>query len=97
MRAARSWVPHCENEGWIHRDDAAASLTMSDPHAAGERGQSIGVKDIPDHAIRLALVEASLRPASDDTTRILASMLEKREALANLCCCIDARIVQEEA
>lgn len=70
---------------------------MANTHSAGEPGDSSGVKDVPNHPVRLALVEASLRAAGDDAAGILAAMLEKSEAFADLRSCIDRRVVQEEA
>ena len=70
---------------------------MSDTHSADQSGDGCGVKDISDHPVRLALVEASLRTACDDATRILSAMLEKRETLADLMSSVDRRVVQKKA
>ncbi len=70
---------------------------MANTHSAGESGNSGGVKDVPNHPVGLALVEASLRAAGDDSAGILSAMLEKSEAFADLRSCIDRRVVQEEA
>ena len=70
---------------------------MADAHSADEPGDGCGVKDVPDHSVCLALVEAALGPAGDDAAGILAAMLEKREAFADLRSRIDRRVVEEEA
>ena len=50
--------------------------TVTDAHPAVQSRERVSIEDVSDHPIRLALVEASLGPASDDTTGILASVLE---------------------
>ena len=70
---------------------------MSDTHSTDQLGDSCGVKDISDHPVRLALVEATLRTACDDAARILSAMLEKRETLADLMSSVDRRVVQKKA
>ena len=50
---------------------------MSDTHPSNQPRQGGRVKDVPHHAVRFALVESSLGPASDDTTGILATMLQQ--------------------
>ena len=72
-------------------------LTMADAHSAGEPGESGRVEDVPDHAVGLALEEATFGATGDDAAGVLAAMLEKREALADLSGRIDGRVVEEEA
>ena len=57
----------------------------------------MGVKDISDHSIGLALVETSLGPASDDTACILTAVLEERETFTDLWRRLLSRIVENEA
>lgn len=49
-------------------------LTVADTHPALETGNSSLVKHIPDHTIRLYLIESTTRPASDDTSGVLATV-----------------------
>ena len=51
--------------------------TMADPHSADELGYGSCVEHISDHSVCLALIEAALVSAGDDTARILATVLEK--------------------
>ena len=70
---------------------------MAYTHTADEPGERGGVKDIPDHPVGLALVEAALVAAGDDAAGVLAAVLEEGEALADLSGGIDGRVVEEEA
>lgn len=74
-----------------------AQLTVSHPHSANQPRQRTRIKDVADHAIGLALEEATFGTAGDDTTGILASVLEQREAFANLLRNIHRWIMGEEA
>lgn len=56
----------------------------------------MGVKDVSDHSVGLALIETSLGPASDDTACILTAVLEEREAFADLWRCLLSRVVEDE-
>lgn len=47
--------------------------TVSDAHSADELAQALGVEEVADHAIALALVEATFRSAGDDAACVLAS------------------------
>lgn len=69
---------------------------MAHTHSADQRGDSGRVKDISDHAVRLALIETAFGPTCDDAAGILAAMLEKRESLADLRSCVDGRVVEEQ-
>jgi hypothetical protein len=69
---------------------------MTDAHPANQSRNSGRIKDVPDHAVRLALVKAALGPASDDTAGILASMLEEGEPLADVGGGIHLGIMKEE-
>lgn len=69
---------------------------MSDAHPAIQGGESMGVKDVSDHSVGLALIETSLGPASDDTACILTAVLEEREAFADLWRCLLSRVVEDE-
>ena len=73
------------------------ALTVADAHSADEPGDGCGVKDVPDHAVCLALVEAALGAAGDDAAGVLAAVLEEGEAFADLSGRIDGRVVEEEA
>ena len=57
---------------------------MSDAHSAPQSRDRIRIEHIFDHAIALTLVEATLRPTADDSARILTSVLQEGQALANL-------------
>ena len=46
---------------------------MPNAHPALQTGDTLRVKDITDHAIRLDLVETSVRPASHDAGGILTT------------------------
>ena len=70
---------------------------MADAHSADEPGDGCGVKDVPDHPVCLALVEAALGATGDDAAGVLAAVLEEGEALADLSGRIDGRVVEEEA
>ena len=70
---------------------------MADAHSAGKPGESGRVEDVPDHAVGLALEEATFGATGDDAAGVLAAMLEKREALADLRSGIDRRVVEEES
>ena len=50
---------------------------MADTHSADELGYGSCVEHISDHSVCLALIEAALVSAGDDTARILATVLEK--------------------
>lgn len=69
---------------------------MPDAHTADEPADGVRVKHVAHHAIRLALIEAALWTARHDTTRVLASVLKQRKALANFRCRVDAGIVQKQ-
>ena len=79
---------------FVHGTNVRAR-TVPDAHASDKPGQRGRIKDIPNHAVCLALVETPLGPASDDTTGILTSVLEKGETLAYLAGDVDCRIMQE--
>ena len=68
---------------------------MTDTHSADEPGEGGGVKDVPDHSVRLALVETTLWSTGYDTAGILTSMLEKRETLADLLCDVDRGVMRK--
>lgn len=67
---------------------------MTDTHATSKPGDTGIIKDIADHAISFALKETAFCTAGDDTTSILATMLQQREALTYLGSHIQARIVK---
>lgn len=73
-----------------------ASHTVPDAHPAVQGGQCLSVEDVSDHAVGLALIEASLGPASDDTTRILTAMLEERETFTDLRRRLLSRVMEDE-
>ena len=70
--------------------------TMSHSHPTNQSREGTGVKDISDHSIGLALVKAAFWSASDDSTCILTSMLEKRKTFADLGSSVDGRIVEKQ-
>lgn len=47
---------------------------MTDTHPALETSNGSLIKYIPDHTIRLDLIESTTRPASDDTSGVLATV-----------------------
>lgn len=49
-------------------------LTVTDTHPALETSNGSLIKYIPDHTIRLDLIESTTRPASDDTSGVLATV-----------------------
>ena len=48
--------------------------TVSDAHSADELAQALCVEQVADHAVALALVEATFRSARDDTACILPAV-----------------------
>ena len=70
---------------------------MADAHPADEPGDGCGVKDVPDHPVCLALVEATFMSASDDTACILTPMLEERQSFTYLTSTVDLRVVEKQA
>ena len=73
-------------------------LTVPNAHAPDEASNGRRVKDVPDHAVALHLVEASFRAAGDDTTGILPSVLEQPETFIELWpgCLVHAELAQEQ-
>ena len=67
---------------------------MANTHASDKPGQRGRVKDVPDHAVRLALVQAALVTACDDAASVLAAMLEQAESFADLGRCDGFGVVQ---
>jgi hypothetical protein len=49
---------------------------VSNTHPADEPRDRRRIKHVPDHAVRLALVESAARPAGDNAAGILAAVLE---------------------
>lgn len=70
---------------------------MANSHSAYQFPDRVLIEYISDHAIGLALIETTLRSASDDPAGILASMLQQRKTFADLWSTIDIRIVQKQA
>lgn len=60
----------------LDRINKRSILTMPDAHSSNQPRNGVAVEDIADHAICFALVESPLRTAGDDTTRILAAVLQ---------------------
>lgn len=56
---------------------------MSHSHASNQTLYGLLVENIPDHTIRLALIEATFRSTRNYSTCILSSMLQQREALTD--------------
>jgi hypothetical protein len=56
-------------------------LTVSDAHSPNQPGEGFFVKHITNHPVRLTLKEATFWSASDDSTSVLATMLQKRQSL----------------
>lgn len=71
--------------------------TVSDAHTTNQPGDGISIEDIPDHSVGFALVEAAFGTASDDTTRILAAVLQEGQALRDFRGSIDGGVMQEKA
>lgn len=66
---------------------------MTNAHSANEPLDRLLIEDIPDHTVRLALVETPLGPASDYSAGILASVLQERQTLADLRRSVQAGVV----
>lgn len=58
-------------------------LTVSDTHTPLQRAQALGIKDVSNHSVRLALIETTFGSAGDDPTCILTSVLQQAQALAD--------------
>ena len=71
--------------------------TVSNTHSTLKLRDRVRVEYIANHAIRLALVEPSLRTTRHDPTGILTPVLQEGQALANLRRHIDPRVVQKYA
>lgn len=69
---------------------------MTNAHGTNERAQALLVKHIPDHAVGLALVQASLCPARYDPAGILAAVLQQAESFAYLGSDLAVLVVEEE-
>jgi hypothetical protein len=72
------------------------TLTMSYAHPADQFRNGLVIEDISDHPIGFALVQTALWTTGDDTTCILAAMLQQGKALTDLSGRIDSRIVQQQ-
>ena len=57
---------------------------MSHSHASDQTLYGLLVENIPDHTIRLALIEATLWSTCNYSASILSSMLQQRETLTDL-------------
>lgn len=66
---------------------------MSNTHTTNQPGDGTIIKDISDHSVGLALVEATLGTTSDNPTCILTTVLQKGEALRYFRCSIHCRVV----
>jgi hypothetical protein len=86
-----------QNEVNPPSDDNKISCTVSDSHSSYQSSDGIGIKDIPDHSVRLALVESSFRTTGNDTACILPSMLKKSESLADLRSYVQMGVVKKKA
>ena len=67
--------------------------TMSNTHSTLQLRDRVRVEYIANHAIRLALEEATLGAAGHDAARVLTAMLKEGEAFADLRSGIDRRVV----
>ncbi|KAI3488256.1 hypothetical protein L1887_47795 [Cichorium endivia] len=68
----------------VRRGAGGGVSNVADAHVSLETRDGVDVKDIADHAVRLALVEAALVAARHDTGGILTAVLEERERLVDL-------------
>lgn len=50
---------------------------MADAHSTDELAERLGVEEVANHAVALALVEAALGPAGDDAASILAAEVNR--------------------
>lgn len=55
---------------------------MSHTHPSLQSRNRRRVKDIPDHTVRLDLVETPARPAGNDTGRILTTVYQSRTLIS---------------
>jgi hypothetical protein len=69
---------------------------MSDSHATYQSRDRGVVKDISYHPVGFALVETAFGSTSDDSARILATMLKEGKALCDFCGDIEGRVVQKK-
>jgi len=69
---------------------------MPNAHAALQARERASVEDVAHHAVCLALVEAAAGAAGDDARRILAAVLQQREALIDLGRGGGARLCEEQ-
>lgn len=63
------------------RTSSSRVTDMSDTHPSFQTLNSVAIKHVPDHAVRLDLVKATPLAASDNTGRILTTMLQERKTL----------------
>ena len=70
---------------------------MAHTHASDQPRERVCVKDIANHAIGLALEEATLGTTGNDTAGILAAVLEERKTLADLVRDVDRGVMGEQA
>jgi hypothetical protein len=69
---------------------------MSNAHTTDKGSDSVRIKNIANHAIRLALVEPALMTTGHDTARILPTVLKECEPLADLGSSVDVRVGEEK-
>lgn len=68
---------------------------MSNTHPANQTRYRIRIEDIAHHAISFALIKSTLGTTCDNTTCILASVLEERKTLADLGRSVYRRIMEQ--
>lgn len=76
-RRSRSRIPRCVAHCQLLKPDSGErerKSTVSDAHSADELAQALCVEQVADHAVALALVEATFRSARDDTACILPAI-----------------------
>jgi hypothetical protein len=69
---------------------------MTHAHPSNQGADGVRIEDVADHAVCLALVEATLGTAGDDPARILAAVLEKCEPFADVGRSMDTRVGEQE-
>ena len=69
---------------------------MSNAHTPNQPGKRVCVKNVTDHSVRLALEESAFGPAGDDSTGILAAVLQQCETLTNFRRRVCGWIVQQQ-
>jgi hypothetical protein len=76
VEASSSRIPNCKKIMRRMKAMKRSELTVPDAHPSNQPANRIAVEDVADHAICFALVEAPFGTAGDDSTCILAAVLQ---------------------